>query len=143
MDADLNGRVFGTTRPYEVSAAKINELNFVLTGILGSTDELAAGPAVAPPTFAMLLCREALLVMCAELGEVPPGIVHRGQHFAYQRPIRAGDQLCARARVTRHTRPADIDTLTIEVDIETADGLPVCLATMLIAMPPLPADSGR
>jgi acyl dehydratase len=59
--------------------------------------------------------------------------VHGEQEFVYHRPIRAGDRLLAAGKVAAASAKGRHELLTLETEVTTEDGEPVCLvrATLL------------
>ena len=108
VNADLIGREFAPTPPYQVGREKIREFaRAVLAQNPVSFDLDAAQAAgytdlVAPPTFPIVLQQLTLEQLLAE----PDAdldftrVVHGDQRFSYTRPVVAGDVLTARLAVT-------------------------------------------
>ena len=108
VNAELIGREFAPTAPYQVGREKIREFAravFATNPIHLDLDAArAAGHAdlVAPPTFPIVLQQRTLEQLLAE----PDAdldftrVVHGDQRFSYSRPIVAGDVLTARLAVT-------------------------------------------
>jgi acyl dehydratase len=140
----LNQALVGKAYPavsYEVGREKLREFAIAV----GETDPIyhdeaaarAAGhpdlPAV--PTFAVVLSLRAGQVVYGdpELGLDHSRVVHGEQEFVYHRPIRAGDRLLAAGKVAAASAKGRHELLTLETEVTTEDGEPVCLvrATLL------------
>jgi acyl dehydratase len=136
----LNQALVGKEYPpvrYEVGREKLREFAVAV----GETDPIyhdeeaarAAGhpdiPAV--PTFPFVLYIRAALAMHGdpELGLDYSRVVHGEQEFAYRRPIRAGDRLLAVAKVASAEPKGRHELLTIETEVTTEAGEPVCTVT--------------
>ena len=89
------GRSYPATAPYEVSRAKIAEFAAALGD--GDNPAYAGADPIAPPTFAVVLSSAAWDAMFAdpELELSLSRTVHVDQRFAWQRPLRAGDEVSA------------------------------------------------
>jgi len=123
------GRTYPATEPYEVSRAKIAEF----AAALGDSDNpaYAGGEAIAPPTFAVVLSSAAWDAMFAdpELALSLSRTVHVDQRFAWQRPLRAGDEVTATLRIDKVRVRGAMAIITIAVDLATTDGEALCTAT--------------
>ena len=91
---------------------------------VGDTTEACLRGDVAPPTFPTTI-RLAIPGLTYDLARV----LHGGQEYRYQRPIRAGDRLRCRARLTDvYTREGKLGLMTffiIELEGRDEDGAPV------------------
>ena len=133
LNLALVGKQYPPVR-YEVCREKLREF----AAAIGETDPLyhdeeaarAAGhpdlPAV--PTFPIVLSMRASLAIHgdAELGLDYSRVVHGEQEFVYHRPIRAGDRLVAVAKVASAEPKGRHELLTIETEVTTEAGEPVC-----------------
>ncbi|HQZ00959.1 MAG TPA: MaoC family dehydratase N-terminal domain-containing protein [Propionicimonas sp.] len=123
------GSTYPATEPYEVSRAKIAEF----AAALGDSDNpaYAGGEAIAPPTFAVVLSSAAWDAMFAdpELALSLSRTVHVDQRFAWQRPLRAGDEVTATLRIDKVRVRGAMAIITIAVDLATTDGEALCTAT--------------
>jgi acyl dehydratase len=54
-------------------------------------------------------------------------VVHGEQEFIYHRPIRAGDRLLASGKVAAASAKGRHELLTLETEVTTEDGEPVCV----------------
>lgn len=108
VNADLIGREFAPTAPYQVGREKIREFAravFATDPVYFDVDAAqAAGyrDLIAPTTFPIVLQQLTLEQLLAE----PDAdldfsrVVHGDQRFSYSRPVTAGDVLTARLAVT-------------------------------------------
>jgi acyl dehydratase len=80
------------------------------------------------PTFPTVLSMRAALAIHGdpELGLDYSRVVHGEQEFVSQRPIRAGDRLLAVAKVASAEPKGRHELLTIETEVTTEAGEPVC-----------------
>ena len=117
------GSTYPATEPYEVSRAKIAEF----AAALGDSDNpaYAGGEAIAPPTFAVVLSSAAWDAMFAdpELALSLSRTVHVDQRFAWQRPLRAGDEVTATLRIDKVRVRGAMAIITIAVDLATTSTL--------------------
>ncbi len=133
----LNQALVGKEYPpvrYEVGREKLREFAVAL----GETDPIyheeeaarAAGhpdlPAV--PTFPIVLALRAGQIVYGDpaLGLDYSRIVHGEQEFVYHRPIHAGDRLLAAGRVAAVEAKGRHELLTVETEVTTEAGEPVC-----------------
>ncbi len=101
VDPSLVGREFPAPAPLLVTAERV--------GAFAASIGLSADGAV-PPTFPIMLAFDAMQAFL-EAEEIElHRIVHGEQRFAYERPIREGDELSATLTVTglRHIGGADV-----------------------------------
>ncbi len=123
------GRSYPATAPYEVSRAKIAEF----AAALGDADNPAYAGAdpIAPPTFAVLLSSAAwgALFDDPELELALSRTVHADQKFAWQRPLRAGDEVTAQLTIEQVRARGPMAIVTIAVRLATTAGEDVCTAT--------------
>lgn len=108
VNADLVGREFAPTAPYQVGREKVREFARAVLATNPNCFDVdaaqAAGHAdlVAPPTFPIVLQQLTLEQLLAE----PDAdldfsrVVHGDQRFSYSRPVIAGDVLTAQLAVT-------------------------------------------
>jgi acyl dehydratase len=136
----LNQALVGNAYPpvrYEVGREKLREFAVAV----GETDSIyhdeeaarAAGhpdiPAV--PTFPVVLSMRAALAVHGdpELGLDYSRVVHGEQEFVYHQPIHAGDRLLAAAKVASAEAKGRHELLTIQTEVTTEAGEPVCTVT--------------
>lgn len=81
----------------------------------------AAGPVVAPPSFAAVFAIQPFATACAdpEIGLNVLRLVHGEQAFEFLEPVRAGDTLVTTGTITRAQQRANLDFL--EVTTETTN----------------------
>lgn len=133
----LNQALVGKEYPpvtYEVGREKLREFAMAV----GETDPVfhdeeaarAAGhpDIVAVPTFPVVVAGKATAALHGDpnLGLDYARVVHGEQEFEYQRPIVAGDRLLARSRVAAAEVKGRHELLTIETQVTTESGEPVC-----------------
>ena len=120
VDQSLVGREFPPTQPYRVSAEKVREF-------ATATGADAEGPV--PATFPIVLAFEAMNAFLADVGVELHRIVHGEQRFAYERPIRVGDELTATLSVASLRQIGGNDIIGTRSEIHDADGALVCTTT--------------
>lgn len=124
---DHVGRSYAAPAPYRVSRAKIDEFS---AAIMDDAAAYAADPALAPPTFAMVIAARAWQPVFddPELGLALHRLVHTDQSLEFTRPLREGDEVSAVARIekVRHRGQVDMVTLSVTLSVE---GEQVCVAT--------------
>ncbi|SFP14201.1 Acyl dehydratase [Saccharomonospora viridis] len=134
LDASFVGRTYPPTTTYEVSRAKIAEF----ADAIGDDNPLYRDPeaaraagypdVIAPPTFLTIVNLTTINAIVAdpELGLDYSRMVHGDQRFTHHRPVHAGDELRLTTRIVDIFARAGNDFLTVEADIETTAGEPVC-----------------
>jgi len=141
LNADLVGRSYPPVR-YEVGREKLREFATAVgeTGPMyhDEATAVAAGlPALpAVPTFPIVLSTLAGQAVYDDprLGLDFDRVVHGEQSFEYDRPVYAGDQLVATARIAQIRSRGLHETITIETLIESESGEPVCRTSSTIVM---------
>ncbi|MGC3956333.1 MAG: MaoC family dehydratase N-terminal domain-containing protein [Propionicimonas sp.] len=123
------GRSYPATQPYQVSRAKIAEF----AAALGDADNPAYSgeQPIAPPTFAVLLSSAAwgAIFDDPELDLALSRTVHVDQRFAWNRPLRNGDEVTARLTIEQVRQRGPMAIVTIAVRLATTAGEDVCTAT--------------
>ena len=121
------GRTWAAPEPYRVSRAKIQEFS---AAIMDAHDSYGQDPAIAPPTFAMVIAAQAWepVFADAELGLALRRIVHTDQDLAVIRPLREGDEVRATARIEKVRNRGNVDMITLSVTLTVGDE-DVCVAT--------------
>ena len=121
------GRTYPSAAPYRVSRAKIDEFS---TAIMDHHHAYGSDPAVAPPTFAMVIAAQAWQGVFddAELGLALQRLVHTDQRLTFVRPLREGDLVHATATIDKVRNRGDIDLVTLSVTL-SVDGEDVCVAS--------------
>jgi acyl dehydratase len=140
LNAEYVGRVFGPTKPYEVSRVKIADF----ANAIGEPSELcrdreAAQKAgypdvIAPPTFAIVISMASTAQVSSEpgLGLDYSMVVHGEQSFSYARPLHAGDVVVATSTVESIRAAGGMTMMVTSTDISTVDGEHVCTAKSTI-----------
>jgi len=130
------GRTFEPSEPYEVSRVKIAEFATAIGDSSPLCRDRAAAQAagypdvVAPPTFAIVItaANSARLIADPDLGVNYAMVVHGGQNFAYDRPLRAGDVVVAQTTIESIRQVRSLTTMATVTEISTVDGEHVCTA---------------
>ena len=83
---------------------------------------------IAPPTFLTIVNLPTINAIVAdpELGLDYSRMVHGDQRFTHHRPVHAGDELQLTTRIVDIFDRAGNDFLTVQADVETTAGEPVC-----------------
>lgn len=128
ISVDHVGRSYPSTKPYEISRAKIAEF----AAALGDDNPAYFGDApVAPPTFAAVIAAQAWGAMFddPELGLALQRTMHADQRFDFVRPLQPGDQVVATLTISKVRNRGNVDMVTVEVDMATVAGEQLCTAT--------------
>src|SRR5215472_7739260 len=90
-------------------------------------DEARSGGLVAPPMFAVVVTWGSIVaaVMDPEAGADLLRLVHGEQDMQFLAPIRPGDRITARAKITAIETKATGETMTVELDAVNQDGAAV------------------
>jgi hypothetical protein len=120
VDQSLVGREFPPTQPYRVSAEKVRELAQAIGQSTGSRED------PVPATFPIVMAFEAMNGFLADVGVELHRIVHGEQRFAYERPIRVGDELTATLAVASLRQIGGNDIIGTRSEIRDAAGELVC-----------------
>jgi len=140
LNSEYVGRVFGPTKPYEVSRVKIADF----AGAIGEPSELCRDPeaaikagypdVIAPPTFAMVIAMASTATVEADpgLGLDYSRVVHGEQSFSYSRPLHAGDVVVATSTVESIRALGGMSMMVTSTDISTTGGDHVCTAKSTI-----------
>lgn len=128
--AELVGRSYPATQPYEVCREKIREFADAIGDPNPAYRDPAAARAlghpdvIAPPTFPIVVSFQAnrAAMVDPDLGIDYSRVVHGEQRFEYLRPVRAGDRLVGTARIASIRSAAGNDMIGTTVDVATADG---------------------
>ena len=128
------GRSYPATAPYQVSRAKIAEFAAALGD--AANPAYAGTDPIAPPTFAVVLAAAAWDAMFddPDLELSLSRTVHADQRFAWQRPLRAGDEVTATLRIEKVRARGPMAIITIAVDLATAAGEELCTATSTLML---------
>ncbi|MCT1458804.1 MaoC family dehydratase N-terminal domain-containing protein [Aestuariimicrobium sp. p3-SID1156] len=121
------GRSYPAPEPYRVSRAKIQEFS---AAIMDAHPAYREDPAIAPPTFAMVIAAQAWQSVFedAELGLALQRMVHTDQALSFTRPLREGDEVDATARIEKVRHRGNVDLVTLAVTLEVG-GEEVAIAT--------------
>ncbi|RKS76046.1 acyl dehydratase [Actinomadura pelletieri DSM 43383] len=132
LNRDYVGRTFPASEPYEVSRVKIREF----ADAIGDDNPIyrdqeaakAAGhpDVIAPPTFPIVVSLLSPALTDPGLGLNFAMVVHGEQRFEYTRPLRAGDVITCVTTITEIKTLAGNEKLSVETDISTVEGEPVC-----------------
>ena len=126
------GRSYPAAHPYLVSRAKIEEFATAIMDNAPAYRPPVAGtePAVAPPTFAMVIAAQAWQPMFddVELGLALRRLVHTDQRLTFRRPLREGDLVHARTTIEKVRNRGEVDLVTVSVAL-LVDDEEVCTAT--------------
>ena len=140
LNKEFEGREFPPNDPYTVTADSIREF----ADSIGDPNPVyrdegaakAAGqPAViAPPTY---LTKLNFLYGVAMLADPARGlnyamVVHGDQEYTFTRPVRAGDVLIGRPRISKILAKGRNEFLVTEASIETTSGEKIAVATSTI-----------
>lgn len=140
MNRELIGTVYPAAEPYQVGREKVREF----ATAIGETNPLchdpcaarAAGYAdvVAPATFAFALTMRAMnhAMFDPDLGLVYAMAVHGEQHFAYRRPIIAGDEIAVTCTIADIAVRGSNEVLTTRCALTDAAGALVCTTSEVI-----------
>jgi acyl dehydratase len=136
VDPSFIGRVYAPTRPYAVGREKIREFADAVNDSNPvyrdpeAARTLGYDDVVAPPTFAIVLTREATnqVIHDPELGIDYPRLLHGEQRFVHARPVRAGDRLQVVLTIEDIRASAGNDIVTTRADVTTVAGEPVLTA---------------
>lgn len=114
IDPANAGREFAPAEPVELAQSNIDAFNEAVG---------YRGPAAAP-TFAFRLVVAAWQPMLADpsLDITLDRLVHADQRFALARPLVAGDEVVATARLTGVRPAAGADRLVVDTDLRTVEG---------------------
>ena len=116
VDASLVGRAFPAPAVLTVTEERVG-------AFAAAVGHLGGG---VPPTFPILLAFDAMQAFLdAERLELHR-IVHGEQRFAYERPLRVGDELAATLVVTGVRRLGGADVIATRSEIRDAAGTLVC-----------------
>ena len=128
ISVDHVGRSYPSTKPYEISRAKIAEF----AAALGDGNPAYHGDApVAPPTFAAVIAAQAWGAMFddPELGLALQRTMHADQRFDFARPLQPGDPVVATLTISKVRNRGNVDMVTVEVDMSSVAGEQLCTAT--------------
>lgn len=127
LSPDHVGRRYQAPEPYRVSRAKITEF---ARAILDDSPAYRDDPAIAPPTFAMVIAAQAWQPFFAdpELDVALQRMVHTDQRLAFERPLREGDEVVTTVEIEKVRQRSEVDMITLRAELRVGDEL-VCTAT--------------
>ena len=128
ITAEHVGRVYPATAPYRVSREAIRAFAHAVGDTTAGPNQ---DPAIAPPTFAMVVQDLTLqqLLSEPETGIVLSRVLHGEQKFHYQRPVRVGDELSATLSVASLRQIGGNDIIGTASEVRDAAGDLVCTTT--------------
>jgi acyl dehydratase len=140
LNKEFIGREFPANEPYEVTAESIREFADAIGDPNPVYRDAAAAKAagqpavIAPPTYLTKLNFLYGVAMLADpaLGLNYAMVVHGDQQYTFKRPVRAGDVLVGKPRISSIFAKGRNEFLVTEASIETADGEKVAVATSTI-----------
>lgn len=119
----------GRTYPplsYSVTAAKIAEF----AAAIGDDNPAYQGPdAIAPPTFGVVLANWDAVFTDSELDVKLAQMIHAEQKFAYDRPLRAGQDVEATVTIENVRIRGSVEIITVATRIATPEGEKVATLT--------------
>ena len=129
VSAELIGREFPASAPYEVTAERITEF----AAATGSTYGGGADDP-APATFPIVVAFRAMTALITDpgVGISLQRVVHGEQRFSYSRPVVSGDVLTATLTVESLRQRGGADFITTSTEITDADAQHVVTARAVI-----------
>jgi hypothetical protein len=109
-DARWVGRSYETA-PYQVTEQSVRDY------MAAVGDAREDGELIAPPTYAMVYGFDAYWQLWTdqEVALDVAHLVHGEQRFSFQRPVRPGDRIRTRGRLTAITTRGDLELVTFEL----------------------------
>ncbi|MDQ6748794.1 MAG: MaoC family dehydratase N-terminal domain-containing protein [Candidatus Dormibacteraeota bacterium] len=97
---------------------------------------------IVPPSYAAVYALGAGSLSLLSVGIEPARLIHAGQEFTWERPIRVGERLTAQGRVAEVTRKRQLQFVSAEVLVTDDGGAQVCrsLGTILVLPAPVVAS---
>ena len=120
MDADIVGRGYPATAPFEVTEERVR-------AFVESTGATFDGSV--PPTFPIVPAFEAMMSFLDAEGLDLSRIVHGEQRFAYERPVAVGDVLTCALTVASLRSIGGNDIVGTTSAVTGPDGEVVCTGT--------------
>lgn len=121
VDPSLVGRAFPAPAPLTVTEERVS----AFAAAVGQPYNAAHGDHV-PPTFPIVLAFDAMQAFLAAEQVDLHRIVHGEQRFAYERPVRLGDELAATLTVTGLRQMGGADIIATSSEIRHSAGDLVC-----------------
>jgi acyl dehydratase len=142
--ADLAELIGQTTEPVtiEVDAASV----YAYARAVGDTNPAYprapddADGRLAPPSFAAVYALGAGSLSLLSAGIEPSRLIHTGQEFSWERPIRVGETLTAEGRIAAVYDKRSLQFVSAEVNVRDAAGEQVCRSLGTIMVLPDPAE---
>jgi acyl dehydratase len=131
LNQSFEGREFPPPPPYEVTPESIAEF----ADAIGDPNPAYRGKgAIAPPTY---LTKLNFIYGPSVLGDPELGlnyalVVHGEQEYEFRRPVRAGDVLVAKPRISKIFAKGRNEFMVTEAAIETEEGEKVAVARSTI-----------
>jgi hypothetical protein len=95
---------------------------------------------VAPPSYAAVYALGAGSLSLLSAGIEPSRLIHAGQEFSWNRPVRVGEKLTAAGRIADVTRKRQLQFVSAEVLVTDEAGAQVCRSVGTILVLPDPAE---
>ena len=131
LNKSFEGKTFAPTDPIPVTQQSIEEF----ADAIGDPNPAFRGAnAVAPPTYLTKLnfIYGPAMMADPELGLNYAFVVHGTQEYEYARPVRAGDTIIAKPRISSIFAKGRNEFMVTEALIETTEGERVALARSTI-----------
>lgn len=122
LDQSLVGRAFPPTGAHVVTPESVARF-------AAATGGPGPDPALAPPTYPIVLAFEAMQTFLDAVQVPLHRIVHGEQRFAYVRPVHVGDVLTAQLEVSSLRSIGGNDLVGTTSTVTDADGEVVCTAS--------------
>jgi len=130
LNQALVGKVYPPSPSYEVGREKLREFAIAIGDRNPAFHDEAAArdlghrDLVAAPTFVFSVAFRAMAqaMFDPELGIDYSRVVHGEQHFAYSRPVTAGDRLVVTTTIENIRVAAGNDILTTRSEVHTVEG---------------------
>lgn len=130
INRDFIGRTFESTARYQVGREKLREFAQAIGDFnpiyhdVQAAQEAGHPDIVAPPTFAFSITYKALIGAIGDpaLGIDYGRVVHGEQHFHYERPLYAGDEVSVTSTVEDILTAGKNELLVLRQDVYSAAG---------------------
>ena len=140
VNRDFIGKAYPTTPEYDVGreairdfATAIGDTNPAYQNVDAARD-LGHPDLIAPPTFPFVLTMKGMakVMFDPDLGLDYMRVVHGEQHFDYERPIHAGDQLTVTSTIADIHSSGRNEFVTTRSELRTTSGELVCTTAEVI-----------
>jgi len=136
VNANIEGKAYPETDPYQVGREKIREFAHAVKSSSPMHFDLLAAQAagyadlVAPPTFAVVIQERSLATVLADREAAIDfsRVVHGDQRFIHVRPIVAGDELTSQLTVASVKSLGGHSMVTFETKVHDSAKQLVCTA---------------